>query len=552
MDEEIKTLKREAGKKFAELPEKKRRRAAGIIIGAMRRMGYFSRGGYKVVRGGDQKNRPFVSAETGGELQSLTADERNRLIAIARAAARNSVDLEGILHQVEFNVIGVEGGKAIFQFPPKYEKEERTIREAFAEWAQEAEFFEDLNLQTLLTAILRTQLIGGDLVLVFDNGITSRSTGQVITFEPDCIGNISTVEFEKYFPGYSQQQGVIKDVNNKTVGVIVSWAERGKSVYRLFDKDGKRLAWTLIKPDGVKWRDSLFIFYRGVNRINQVRGSSRLWPGLGTVTDLTDLKGYEIQAAKKNSQTIAQVTQSEADVEAEIDSELDPEIPVNDFDEETTREAVREAEEEAEQIPVKLDEIASAGCIYDVLPPGVKMELLDTKHPNNNLVEFARLLHGGVAFAIGLGNVHSSGKADSSYSAAMAEMLISNQEFRSEFHKLKTGVLDWIFNNWVNLAQERGEIPPESALPRHWRRTCVKWQRPQERSINPVDEQNALNLGLKNGTILYRDKLGPDWRGKLADFAEEVEFCRKHNLVHPQSVTVSGQTVDPANKEGNE
>ena len=531
---------------FADLPAAVRQRVAKTIATTMRRHGFYARGGYKPVYGPDQLNRAWTSPEIAGEDAQLPIAERNRLVALARNAARNSDKLEGILHQLEINVIGTEGGKAVFSFPPEYAAEEEQVREAFADWAVEAEYFDDASLQQCLKSILRGQLIGGDLVLVFDWDVTRRSTGQIIQFEADCIGNL--VGFEEKFPGYTQHQGIIKDGNGKTIGAIVSWSQRGQCEYSERDDKGRLAAWTLIRPEGSRWIDSPFIIFRGMSRPNQIRGNSRLWPGLGTVVDLSNLQGYELQAAKDGAQKIGTVTQTPEEAEDGVSGELDPdataeivEAGTQDYDNavEAAREAVLDSREELE-----LDHIRSAGAIWDVLPPGCKYELLDTKHPNDKLVEFSKWLHGGVAFAIGLGNVHASGKADSSYSAAMAEMLISSKEFMDAWHKLEAGFLDWVISNWSRMAQSRGIIPTDDKLPRGWRRHCISWIRPERQAINPVDEQNALNSGLKNGTILYRDKLGPEWKSKLLAFSEELKFCREHDIPHLAYQTASGGIIE--------
>ena len=541
--------------KFHDLKPADRRRVAAVIVGSMKRLGFFARGGYKVVHGPDQLNREWTNAEHEGETGQLTASERNRLIAFARNAARNSHHLEGALHQLEINVAGVEGGKAVFNFPAGFENAADTIKEAFADWAQEAEYFDDASLQMALRWVLRTQMLGGDMALVFDWDITKNDTGQIIGFEPDCIGNLSEADFRKVFPeGYTQTQGIVKNADGKTVGVIVSWGQRGETEYRLSDGKGRRMAWTLIKPVGQKWTDSLFTLYRGLSRFNQVRGSSRLWPGLGTVKDLSDAQGYELQSAKKGAQTIGQVTQQEEKAEDDLAKELDPDVnaPVNgdgaDYDAAIAA-AVKDAEDD-DRISLDLEAIGGAGAIYDVMPPGVRMELFDTKHPNDKLVEFSRWMHGSVAFALGLGDFIGSGKAESSYSAAMAELMMSNVEFRDEFAKLRREFLDWAFNQWSLRAQAKGIIPTDDKLPPHWRRRYVEWQEPQRHAINPVDEQNALNMGLKNGTILYRDKLGPDWKSKVSAFVEEVEFFKAHGIPHPAFQTASGGVIETSGEAG--
>lgn len=505
----------------------------------------YARGGYKTVHGPDQRNRERISVEQGGEVESLPATERARLIALARNTVRNSEALEALLHQIEINAVGPECGKAVFSFPEKYSAAEKQIKSAFSKWARSAEYFSDLDLQDTLRLILRTQLVGGDLVLVFDNGITRESTGQVIAFEPDCLGNIPKAEFEKRFPGCTQHQGVIKNANGKDVGAIVSWSQRGVEEFSLYDEKGRLAVWPLMKKAGLAWTDSSFVLYRGLNRFNQIRGASRLWPGLGTIADMSHLQGYEVQAAKKNSQVIGQVTQqAEEQHEADLANELDPDAGEEIEGGLTEGEVVEDGQESLD-----LDAIEGAGVIYDVLPPGVKAELFDTKHPNDKLVEFMRRLNCGVGHAIGVNGLFVTGEAVASYSAAMAEMIVASRTFQDEFHKLEKGFLDWLLANWSRWAQSRGLIPMDAALPENWRFECVKWIRPSQKALNPVDEQNALNMGLKNGTILYREKLGPDWKTKLEAFGEEIEFCRAHGIPHVALQTVSGGVIETANNE---
>lgn len=534
--------------KFSQLTPEEQRVAASAVIGGLRRLGFFGRGGYKVVHGPDQVNRPRISAETSGEIGQLTISERNRLIAFARNAARNSERLEGILHQLEINVIGTFGGKAVFEFPKPYAEAGEKVKRAFVEWAREAEYFDDLDLQDTLKLALRTQMLGGDCVFVFDDDILADSTGQIISFEPDCIGDVEG--FERDFPGYTQHQGIVKNANGKTVGVTVSWAQRGQSEYKRTD-GGKLAAWTLIRKPGERKMDAPFIVFHDQGRFNQIRGSSRLWPGLGTIVDLADTQGFEVQAAKNGAQKLGQIIQDQEQNKGEIDSELDNDVKAPIAGAEVIDEALRgekkEDEDEDDREKLELDTITNAGVLWDVLPSGVRMELFDTKHPNDKLVEFMTSLHGAAAFAIGLGKANATGEASSSYSASMVELMLSSIEFDDEFHKLEKNLLDWVLMRWSKWAQRRGIIPKDDALPADWRRTCVIWQRPTKRAIDPVKEQQALAMGLKNGTILYREKWGPDWRAKLTAFHEELEAFRAAGVPHPADQTVSGSLIETTN-----
>ena len=130
-------------------------------------------------------------------------------------------------------------------------------------------------------------------------------------------------------------------------------------------------------------------------------------------------------------------------------------------------------------------------------------------------------------------------------------MVLAQIEFDDEFHKIEKNILDWVLVNWSRWAQRRGMIPQDSALPLDWRRTCVKWQRPPHRSLDPVKEQNALNSGLKNGTILYREKWGPNWKRTALAFGEEIEFFKAHGIPHLALQTSSGNVIDTDENKNN-
>jgi hypothetical protein len=69
--------------------------------------------------------------------------------------------------------------------------------------------------------------------------------------------------------------------------------------------------------------------------------------------------------------------------------------------------------------------------------------------------------------------------------------------------------------------------------------------------LDPVKEQSALNSGLKNGTILYREKWGADWKRKAIAFGEEIEFFKAHGIPHLALQTVSGQQIETTADEQN-
>lgn len=522
------------------------RQVAGRIGSALRRAyALAANGGYKVVSGRDQLNRTFVRAETGDEFKQLTITDRNRIVAFARKLVRNSDQMESILHQFEVQVVGTVGGKAVFDFGSEEieDPKEAQMTAAFAEWTSECEFFDDSDLNTLLKLALRTQIIGGDIVLVFDDNLVSDS-GQVIVFEPDCIGNIPDSDFKRLFPGCSQEQGIIKDANSKTVGAIVSWSQRGQSVYQLKTPDGRMAAWPLVKEPGTSWKDSLFVLHRNIWRFNQGRGSSGLWAALATLCDLTDLQGYEIQSAKKNSQTLGQVVSTEEQKDASIDPNYNPDVtaPVNGGD------AQADTSEADEGVDADFEVLKAAGCIYELMPKNVKYELFDTKHPNANMPQFISWLQRVAAYTLGLSSFHATGKADSSYSAAMAEIQLSQKSFNDAWQKLERSILDWLIRRWTAWALRHGRFPvPIASLPADWQRTCVTWERPRQNALNPVDEQRAFSEGLRNGSISYADVHGANWKRAMKQHVREKNYAIALGLRYFPETDNNGMNPNPEN-----
>ena len=48
---------------------------------------------------------------------------------------------------------------------------------------------------------------------------------------------------------------------------------------------------------------------------------------------------------------------------------------------------------------------------------------------------------------------------------------------------------------------------------------------------------------MKNGTILYREKWGPNWKQKALAFSEEIEFFKANGIPHLALQTASGNEI---------
>lgn len=532
--------------KFKDLSGADRRRVTERLA-ELKRRGYFARAKYNPVSGADQTLRERLYAEKGGEETALTIDERNRLIALARDMARNGETMSALMRQFRFNVVGTCGGKACFEFGAAYTAVGRRLQRAFAAWARSAEFFDGLDFQAVLDAALQTKLLTGRAVLLFDDGLISDS-GKIIVFEGDAVANIDDKAFAERVPGgWTQHQGLVKDANGVTRGAFVSMSQRGQNTFALTDKSGRPAVFYLCKEADAAWVDSPFLIFSHAWRVNQTVAVPGVHASLGSMIDLEAATKYELQAAKKNAQTIGQVTQTAETADPTLTDDLDPDATAPVESGVKGEGAAAGAGDDDEQVSLDLDVIKDANVLYDVMPPGVKMELFDTKHPNSNMPEFIRWISGRVGWSNGVGSVYATGKADSSYTAFRGEQVMSWPAFEHEQHLLESRICDWAVRRWFAWATRKGLVDPRG-LPDGWL-DAVAWQWPKMREVNQVDAENAFQIGLKNGTATFRDRFGPDWMRRIEQRAEERAAFEAHGMVYPGDKDNNGMIAEPK-KEG--
>lgn len=468
-------------------------------------------------------------AETRNEADILDHTKRGKVLDMLRNQVRNSSTFNAILKQFDLNTVGTVGGKATFLLDS--EEDSRAMREAFAKWAQSAEFYDGLRLCDLLKVVLKTYLVGGECVLLFDDGLVEDS-GKVLVFEPDEVGNIDAEQFEVAFPaGWSQVQGHVRNANGRAVGVIVSKSQRGEKTFDIRD------CYVLERGAGDTDADSKWINPRNVWRKNQVIGVSPAAASVATIMDLEDLANSELQAAKHNSQIVATIEHHRQEQTA-LPSAFDY---GTDFSGMTDAEIAAAADDEAAGAvqDVSLETLRGCNVTYQGLPEDYTLKQLDTKHPNKNVQDFVDWVTGRAAAPLGLTRMYADMRVDSSFSGCQGEMNMSWPAFE-ETQKFLEQICDWILTRWVAWSSRRGELPVSLDGPIGRR---VTWAWPRMRAVNAVDEQNAIGMRLKNCTGSFSEIYGADWREKLTHIGEEIAFCRANGIPHPATVTVSGAVI---------
>ena len=478
---------------------------------------------YKIVSGSDQWQRERGMIEQRDEDEILNSFGRGKLLDLARNATRNSSTFNAILKQFDLNAIGTKGGKAIFNFDNS-----QPVKDAFSKWTRDADFFDGLSFNTLLKLILKTYILGGDMVLLFDDGLIEDS-GKIVVYEPDEIGSTTERALVEHYGSYAHQSlGRVYNGNGRFIGAIVSRSQRGADVF-----DPSKSYFLRRDPDASVF-DSLWMMPRNVFRIAQGRGITPLTSSLATILDLEDMCSFEIAAAKKNAQTLAQVLQetTPSTEDAVLPSAFETGTDFENMSDEEIEAAVK-AEQTSNTQTMTLDRVNAAGAIYQVMPEGFKMELLDTKHPNSNTPEFIRWLAGRSSAPFGLTQQFAT--LQSNGDSFKAEQIMTWPAFY-EAQKFLEGICDWCFWRWNIWASKRGIIKqlPFDSMQR------VDWSWPKMLDADENAHQDAAEKKLRNMTGSYREILGPDWKETLETIKNEIQYCKDNALPHPAFSMISG------------
>lgn len=478
---------------------------------------------YKLISGTDVWQRGRGMAEHRDEDEILNSYGRGAMIDLARNAARNSSTFNGILKQFDLNAVGTKGGKAIFDFDNA-----ESIKDQFAKWTRDADFFDGLSFNTLLKLILKTYILGGDMVLMFDDGLIEDS-GKLVVYEPDEIGNTTPEALAARFGSYARQSlGRVYNGNGRFIGAIVSRSQRGADVF-----DPKQSYFLRRDPDASMF-DSFWMMPRNVFRVAQGRGITPMAASLATILDLEDLCGFELAAAKKNAQTLAQVLQSNgvSNEEVAMPSPFDSGTDFSNMTDEEIEAATKETIESNVQT-MALDRVNAAGCIYQVMPENYRMELLDTKHPNANMPDFINWLASKSAAPFGLSREFATFMPTGA--DFRANQLYSERAFE-EAQKFLENICDWCLYRWSLWANKKGIInrQPETFI------TKVDWSWPKMEELDENSHQDAVQKKLRNLTGSYREVLGSSWKETLQTIKEEIQYCKDNGLPHPSFSMISG------------
>ena len=507
----------------------------------------FARGGYEII--GNSGNRRAFTPETQGEDGIVGDWGRNRLTAAGRDMMRNSPTRGTMDQQRRVNIVGTVGGKLHASFPEGYaEAASAVMRYVNRVWAPHCEFTYGKSLNWILKTIVTAEDVGGNVILVFDDGILTggNGTGTIRGFEADEIAGVQDAEFAARFPkSYRQSGGFVYDNFGRFAGAFVSTVQRGMQTF----EKGKFITLRRVSPERSECRRQLnagctsaanWIAIGPMRRFNQGRAVPPGASALTTAVDLHEILSSETLAAKFNAQLVGQIIH-----ELDDDTSAAPGFGA------PTDKGANGTDAAAEAVKrVTLEHLRNIGIRYQDMPPKVKMELLDTKRPNANMPQFVDFLTGLIGGTHGLARVYSTMKAQTSYTAFRGEQVMTWPSFEEAQKDLEREVCDWAARLAIARAVKRGEIA--AALPDDWE-YMLAWTWPKMREVSEKDAQAALKLKLENGATSLQRELGPGEFDKIiAERKREKQAFDDAGLIYPGTTTASGAMVEETGDEDTE
>lgn len=212
------------------------------------------------------------------------------------------------------NTIGTCGGKVILSLPS--DEANKSIMTQFKKWTRNSDFFTEDPFNRLLKRVLREYVIGGDVVLLFDDGLVEDS-GKVIMFESNELVDVAQDEVEKrYGKGAYVRQGKVYSPNGRNIGVIVSKSQS----YAIGDADPSKCFFLKKDPNANPLDNGWYLLS---SNWREGRGVSQAASAIATIHQLEDLVQSELLASRRNAQIFCWLTQNLNATEEQMPSAFD-------------------------------------------------------------------------------------------------------------------------------------------------------------------------------------------------------------------------------------
>lgn len=490
---------------------------------------YAKAGRYDAVETNRNRRQPQVEVKS----EDQVLEPRKRLLShnIGRDLERNFASARGLIHQFRVNVVGAEGKVQINA--PDGEAAGKWFNEVFS---KSCDFRDDLHWSTVLQNVVAAAIREGDLLAVFDDGLTEDDSGKLIHFEADQIASVSDKllpQIPGYQKGWNQESGIVRDRMGKIVGYIAT-GKRGLAVIDSLD-------------DATFYPREIARLVKNPWRLNQGRGVSAMLTAATNFQDLYEILAKELQSAKVAASIAGWTERQDAVMDYDDPASLSQFLPENSG--KATADTATEGAGSNDPAAPNYERFeALTGGIWEYLAKGDKINFANIDRPNVHLAEFIEAVLGHAGASMGLARAYTILRADSSYTSFRGDMVLSWATFYMMQKWLERDYADWVAIRAIRWAMRRGVVP---VMADGWEQS-LSWQWPKMPHVDELKEQGATKQALKNGTTDFSKQLGPDWRKKLEAYAEQINEIRRLGLPLSILETIGGVAEAAAGSNENQ
>jgi len=259
--------------------------------------------------------------------------------------------------------------------------------------------------------------------------------------------------------------------------------------------------------------------------------------------DAYEVLAAELASAKVNA-SVAAIVKREAGIADLADDDFRDVDPAQQPEPVEAQNAEDIAAEDAEKRAPNYERIeALTGGITEYIDSRDDIQFPQISRPNKDLPTFLDYVDDASGASFGLAHAYSRLRADSSYTAFRGDMVLTWVALRDNQKWLERAVCDWAATQALRWAQRVGAIPRG---PDGWERKLA-WQWPRMPEVDEGAYQRGVEAALRNGTLTYQELLGPAWREKFAELADELRYARELGI--PLSVFETRAGAPIASKE---
>ncbi len=491
------------------------------------------RADYDAVDDAADNKRRKAKVSRKSEAEILTDRKFRKGLSLTRDMLRNYGAAVGLDTQRRNQVVGIGPGLSLHGIDEEQADEADRF---WRRWCKSCDAIDDKPFAEIVANLVTELGTDGGSLLAVDT--FDRNDGRLLIYSTDMLCQIDPDDWKKKRHEWKERR-VDDDGRRKRIPMR---QERGL----VFDRRGRVVAYIVnTQRKSVAKFDECLIIPRETARLWKVTRSNQQFlpipqylPILSELEDTYEMRAAELQTAKKGAAQYAWISSESLEDNADIDI---GEGTLSVEDEAATTSATKTENYEAvEQL---------TGGYTDYIDPGDTVNLAEIDRPNMDVAAFGHDCTEVAGAALGMARSYARYNVDGSYTSFRGESIMSWTSFEILQKSLERRVLDWLVLRVFTWAIRTGRLWATGA-PMDWQ-DGIAWHWPEQPKLDPAKEHESDRASLKNGSTDFARLLGPQWRKRLAAYAEQIEFIRSLGLPLSVFETVAGAEVQDDDDNNN-